>query len=51
VIECYRLADHYKQNPEVFLTIPLSAVQLHIHRTVQLMQLKAREQHEQEEPD
>jgi hypothetical protein len=43
VIDCYRLADWYKQHPDAFLNIPLSEVGLHIHRTVQLIRIKARE--------
>ena len=51
MIDCYRLAHWYKQNPEIFLTIPLSMVRLHIRRTVQLWEIMAREQHERDEPD
>lgn len=43
VLEAYRLADWYKQNPEVFLNMPMSDIQLHRYRTYQLIQRQAQE--------
>jgi hypothetical protein len=40
VLDCYRLADWYHQNPEVFLSMPLSDVRLHIRRTGELQRLR-----------
>jgi hypothetical protein len=48
IIDCYRLANWYKQHPDVFLSIPLSEVRLHIRRTAQLWQIMAREREEAE---
>jgi hypothetical protein len=42
------LANHYKQNPEVFLSMPMSDVLLHGHRTVRLLQIMAREREDAE---
>jgi hypothetical protein len=36
VLDCYRLASHYKIDPRVFLDMPMSEVQLHMARTAQL---------------
>jgi hypothetical protein len=36
VLDCYRLARFYHQNPEVFLALPLSEVRMHMRRTSQL---------------
>ncbi len=41
VLNCYRLAEIYHQNPEVFLTMPLDDVRLHLARTVQLRRRQA----------
>ena len=51
VIDCYRLANWYKQSPEVFLTIPLSTIRTHIERTAQLQGIMERERRIAEEPD
>ena len=39
VLDCYRLAYHYKQNPELFLNMTLGEVQTHLSRTIQLMKI------------
>jgi hypothetical protein len=36
ILDCYRLASHYKIDPRVFLEMPISEVQLHLHRTAEL---------------
>jgi hypothetical protein len=38
VIDCYRLARFYHQNPEVFLSMPFDEVKQHLMRTYQLRQ-------------
>jgi hypothetical protein len=35
ILDCYRLARWYRVSPEVFLSMPLSDVALHLHRTAQ----------------
>jgi hypothetical protein len=38
ILNCYRLADRYKQNPIVFLSMPLSEVGMHLTYTVKLIE-------------
>jgi len=39
VLNCYRLADRYKQNPDVFLDMPyFTGVLKHIHFTIKLIE-------------
>lgn len=40
ILNCYRLADRYKQDPMIFLQQPLSQIGNHIHYTVKLMDLQ-----------
>lgn len=40
IINCYRLADRYHQNPEVFIDMPLSRISEHIHYTIKLIELQ-----------
>jgi hypothetical protein len=35
ILDCYRLARWYHVSPDVFLSMPLSDVALHLHRTAQ----------------
>jgi hypothetical protein len=35
ILDCYRLARWYRVSPEVFLSMPLTDVALHLHRTAQ----------------
>lgn len=44
VLDCYRLAAHYKLDPRVFLDMPISEVQLHLARTGQMERDRRREQ-------
>jgi hypothetical protein len=44
VLDCYRLARWYHQSPDVFLTMPLDDVQVHMNRTIRLRNLMARAQ-------
>jgi hypothetical protein len=39
VLDCYRLARWYHQSPEVFLSMPLDEVRLHLVRTLRLAAL------------
>jgi hypothetical protein len=39
VLDSYRLARWYRQSPEVFLAMPLSVVQTHLARTMQLARI------------
>jgi hypothetical protein len=36
ILDCYRLAKWFHVNPEIFLSIPLSEVTLHLRRAAQL---------------
>ena len=36
ILVCYRLAKHYHVSPEVFLSMPVDEVLLHLHRTGQM---------------
>lgn len=38
ILNCYRLADRFKQNPAVFLDMPVSEVSLHITFTIKLIE-------------
>ena len=40
ILDCYRLADRFKQNPDVFLSMPISAIDDHIHWTIKLTNLQ-----------
>ena len=40
IINCYRLADRFKQNPAVFLTMPVSEVTLHLIYTIKLTDIQ-----------
>ncbi len=40
VLDCYWLAQWYHQNPEVFLSMPLSQIQTHVMRSNQLAELR-----------
>jgi hypothetical protein len=37
ILNCYRLADRFHQNPEVFINLPLSRLAMHIKYTVKLI--------------
>ena len=39
VLDAYRLARFYRQNPAVFLDMPLSEVQIHMVRTIKLARI------------
>jgi hypothetical protein len=43
ILDCYRLAAHYKLDPRIFLEMPISEVQLHLARTAQLERMRAAE--------
>lgn len=45
ILDCYRLADRFHQNPETFTEMPLSRLNDHIKYTIRLIeaQSKARE--------
>ena len=44
ILNCYRLADRFHQNPEVFLEMPVSRVNWHIHYTIKLIEAQAKAQ-------
>lgn len=42
VLNCYRLADRFHQNPDVFLEMPLSRINEHIRYTIKLIEAQAK---------
>jgi hypothetical protein len=44
ILNCYRLADRFHQNPEVFLDMPVTRVNWHIHYTVKLIEAQNKAQ-------
>jgi hypothetical protein len=42
ILNCYRLADRYHQNPEVFLQMPFSRLNAHIYYTIKLIDAQRR---------
>jgi hypothetical protein len=48
ILDCYRLAKYYSTSPDIFLQLPISEVQLHLYRTIQLTNLMLREHEEHE---
>jgi hypothetical protein len=50
ILNCYRLADRFKQNPAVFLGMPLSEIGWHMDYTVKLIEAqRAARQREDDE--
>jgi hypothetical protein len=49
ILNCYKLADRYKQNPTVFLNMPLSEVSLHLVYTIKLALARAKRDEEEED--
>lgn len=37
ILDCYRLADRFKQNPSVFLHMPMSELYIHKRYTIRLI--------------
>jgi hypothetical protein len=44
ILNCYRLADRFHQNPELFLEMPVTRVNWHIHYTVKLIEAQNKAQ-------
>jgi hypothetical protein len=44
ILDAYRLARYYYQNPEVFLAMTVGEIRLHMQRTHQLAREMSREQ-------
>jgi hypothetical protein len=40
ILDCYRLARWYRVSPEVFLSMPLTEVTLHLMRTAQCARMQ-----------
>jgi hypothetical protein len=49
ILDCYRLARWYHQAPDVFLNMPLSQVQLHLIRTIELAKIMRAEAQESDD--
>jgi hypothetical protein len=49
ILNCYRLADRYHQNPELFLDMPVSAVERHIDWTIKLIEAQRRAQEQSDD--
>jgi hypothetical protein len=43
ILDAYRLARWYSQAPDVFLSMPLSEIRLHLRRTIELAKIMRRE--------
>lgn len=50
ILNCYRLADRFHQLPDVFLSMPISDIDRHVHFTVKLTK-KQREATRQRDDD
>lgn len=42
ILDCYRLARWFHQNPDLYLEMPLSRVQMHLHYAVKLHRVQQR---------
>jgi hypothetical protein len=40
ILNCYRLADRFHQNPEVFLSMPITSISMHVYYAVKLVELR-----------
>jgi hypothetical protein len=40
ILNCYRLAHRYHQNPDVFLSMSISDIGRHIHYTIRQIELR-----------
>jgi hypothetical protein len=49
ILNCYRLANYYHQNPEVFTEMSLSRLDTHIYYTGRLIALRESARRQQEE--
>jgi hypothetical protein len=49
ILNCYRLADRFHQNPDVFLEMPLSRIEKHVEYTVKLSRLQRQAQQESDD--
>jgi hypothetical protein len=49
ILNCYRLADRFHQNPEVFLEMPMSRIEQHVLYTVKLTRLQRQAQQSDED--
>lgn len=38
ILNCYRLADRFHQSPRIFLDMPITEIDQHIHWTVTLIE-------------
>ena len=38
ILNCYKLASYYHLDPRIFLDMPISEVQLHLRRTIEVEQ-------------
>jgi hypothetical protein len=42
ILDCYRLADRFKQHPDVFIDMPLSRLKTHLFYTLRLIEAQER---------
>jgi hypothetical protein len=49
ILNCYRLADRFHQNPELFLEMPMSRIEMHVRYTVKLTRLQQQAQQSDED--
>ena len=51
ILNCYRLADRFHQNPDVFLDMPLSQINRHIHYTIKLIEAQRKARRRDDDDD
>lgn len=49
ILNCYRLAQRFHQNPDVFLSMPVSDIDRHIRYTVMLIDLREAAQRDEDD--
>jgi hypothetical protein len=53
ILHCYRLADRYKQNPDIFIDMPITRLMTHLRYTIALTEVQnvARQQRSDDDDD
>jgi hypothetical protein len=51
ILNCYRLADRYKRNPDEFIDMPISRLLMHVRYTIELIDVQERARHPRDEDE
>jgi hypothetical protein len=51
ILNCYRLADRFKQNPDIFINMPISRLQTHVRYTLKLIEAQEKARPRADEDD